>query len=125
MSRPYPINMPRQAVLLISAAFLLQAHLVRAVGLQVDAQTQARDLLSGTVGGRAKTIDRSPAIAAEGRRTPTVDPQEQARRLILGNPDFRGAADPTVTPAATARGRRRGYSDPQKLAQQMILHKSG
>jgi hypothetical protein len=63
MSKPYPINMPKQAVLLISAAFLLQAHVVRAIGWQVDAQKQARDLLSGTVGGRAKTIDRSPAIA--------------------------------------------------------------
>lgn len=125
MSKPYPINMPKQAVLLISAAFLLQAHVVRAAGLPVDAQTQARDLLSGTVGGRAKTIARSPAIAGEAHRTPTLDPQEQARRLILGHPNFRDAANPPVAPPSTARDRLNRYSDPQKLAQQMILHKSG
>jgi hypothetical protein len=122
--------MPNKIVVLISVAFLLQAREVRAVEWQVDAQMQARDLLSGTVGGRAKTIDRSTAIAAEGRPTPILDPQEQARRLILGNRDFGGPADASVTsgsktkvtPAATARRKRRGYFDPQELAQQMILH---
>jgi hypothetical protein len=130
MSKPYPINMPKQAVLLLCAVFLLQAHVVRAVDLQVDAQTQARDLLSGTVGGLARTIDRSSAIAPKGRSSPTLDPQEQARRLILGNPDFRAVAHPSVasgsrtklTLSAVPRARRRGHSDPQELAQRMILH---
>jgi hypothetical protein len=128
MSSSDPINRPNTIVVLISAVFILQAHEVRAVEWQVDAQTQARDLLSGTVHGRARTIDRSTAIAAEGRRPPALDPQGQARRLILGNSDF-GAADSSVafgsktkvTPAATARRERRG-SDPQELAQRMILH---
>jgi hypothetical protein len=131
-----PINLPKQVVLSIFAALLLQTHDTRAVDLQVDAQTQARDLLSGAVGGRPKTIDGSTRIAPEDRSSPTLDPQAQARRLILGNPDFGTAAHPSVasvasvasdsriklTSLATAQVRRRGHSDPQELAQRMILH---
>jgi hypothetical protein len=42
---------------------------------------QARDLLSGTVGGQAKTIDRSLPKSADGDQTSNVDPQDQARQL--------------------------------------------
>ena len=118
----------RYGLALISAAFLFQAENVFAAEAAVDAQMQARDLLSGTVGGRAKTIDESPN-RADGRRTSNVDPQEQARRLILGQPNADGTHDRAAaleskvnaTPAGSARADHGPYSDPQESARRMIL----
>ena len=131
MNSPIPINMLNRAFILISASILLQASNVRGAELVVDAQTQARDLLSGTVGGRAKAVYKSPAIPADGHRPPSLDPQEQARQLILGKPNFGGVAGLSVAvdsktklaPAVPARGKRHGDSDAQELAQRMILGK--
>jgi hypothetical protein len=115
---------------LIAAAILLHANNVLAAEFVGDAQIQARDLLSGTVGGRAKTVDASPAISAEGHhQTSNLDPQEQARQLILGKRSFDGVAGTRVAldsktkvaPAARARGKRRECSDAQELARRMIL----
>jgi hypothetical protein len=124
-----PAKMLGHSLVLISAAFLLQANSVFAAGFADDAQTQARDLLSGTVGGRAKTTNESPANPADGHQTPNLDPQDQARRLILGEPNVGGAngraaageqkAD--TTPAASARSNHGTYADPQQSAQRMIL----
>jgi hypothetical protein len=129
MNSPIPIKMLNHVLVLISAAILLHANNGRAADLVGDAQMQARDLLTGTVNGQAKTFDASPAIPADGHRTPNLDPQEQARQFILGKPNFGGVAGlkvardskTKVTPAVSARGKRRGYSDPQKSAQRMIL----
>jgi len=119
----------RYGLVLISAAFLFQADNVLAAEATVDAQMQARDLLSGTVGGRAKTIDESPANTADGQQTSNVDPQEQARRLILGQPNVDGTHDRAAaleskvnaTPAGSARTDHGPYSDPQESARRMIL----
>jgi hypothetical protein len=124
-----PIKMLNHVLVLISAAILLHVNNGLAADLVGDAQMRARDLLSGTVNGQAKTFDASPAIPADSHRTPNLDPQEQARQLILGKPNFGGAAGRKVaidsktkiTPAVSVRGKRRGYSDPQKSAQRMIL----
>ena len=113
----------------ISAAILLLANNVLAADVVDDAQIQARDLLSGTVGGRAKVIDASPVISADGHQTPTLDPQEQARQLILGKPIVGRVAGPPValdsgrkvTLAVSARGKRRIYLDAQESARRMIL----
>jgi hypothetical protein len=129
MTSLIPIKMPNHVLVLISAAILLHVNNGLAADLVGDAQMRARDLLSGTVNGQAKTFDASPAIPADGHRTPNLDPQEQARQLILGKPNFGGAAGRKVaidsktkiTPAVSVRGKRRGYSDPQKSAQRMIL----
>ena len=121
MNSPIPIKMLNHVLVLISAAILLHANNGLAADLVGDAQMQARDLLSGTVNGQAKTFDASPAIPADGHRTPNLDPQEQARQLILGKPNVGGVAGSKVAPAVSARGKRRGYSDPQKSAQRMIL----
>jgi hypothetical protein len=129
MNSPVPVKILNHVLVLICAAILLHASNGLAADLVGDAQMQARDLLSGTVNGQAKTFDASPAIPADGHRTPNLDPHEQARQLILGNPNFGGAAGRNVaiesktkvTPAASVRGKRRGYSDPQKSAQRMIL----
>jgi hypothetical protein len=129
MNSPIPIKMLNHVLVLISASILLHANNGLAADLVGDAQMQARDLLAGTVNGQAKTFDASPAIPADGHRTPNLDPQEQARQPILGKPNFSGEAGlkvamdskTKVTPAVSARGKRRGYSDPQKSAQRMIL----
>ena len=121
-----PAKMFGHGLMLISAAFLFQADDVRAADSAGDAQVQARDLLSGTVGGRAKTIDESPANPADGHQTSGLDPQEQARQLILGklHVDNRAAAlEPKVntTRAVSARDDHDTYADPQESARRMIL----
>lgn len=103
---------------LISAVFLLQANNVLAAEFVGDAQMQARDLLSGTVGGRARTVDQAPVISVHG--TSSLDPQEQARQLILGKPD-RGGIKLNATPAVAVQGNHPSYPDPQESARRMIL----
>ncbi len=113
---------------LMAAAILLHANMVLAAEFVGDAQIQARDLLSGTVGGRAKIVDASPAISAHGHETSNLDPEEQARELILGKRTLgrvagrRVALDSKtrVSAAVPARGKGR-ESDAQELARRMIL----
>jgi hypothetical protein len=129
-----PAKMLGPSLVLISAAFLLQANSVFAAGLADDPQTQAQDLLSGTVGGRAKTVNESPANPADGHQTSNLDPQEQARRLILGEPNVGGTngraaareQKTNTTSAVSARSIRGTYGDPQESAQRMLLgHPAG
>jgi len=110
-----------RGMVLISAVFLLQAHNALAAESVGDAQMQARDLLSGTVGGRARTVDESPP--ADGRQTSSLEPQEQARQLILGKPNVNATPDPSTrgTPVLSTRGDHRTYPDPQESARRMIL----
>jgi hypothetical protein len=112
-----------RGMVLISAVFLLQAHNALAAESVGDAQMQARDLLSGTVGGRARTVDESPAMPADGRQTSSLEPQEQARQLILGKPNVNATPDPSTrgTPVLSTRGDHRTYPDPQESARRMIL----
>jgi hypothetical protein len=115
-------------LLLISAATLITASPVVAANRVGDAQMQARDLLTGTVGG-AKATDRSPAISADLYPQSFPEPQEQARQLILGKPSFErpasrklAAQSKTNAPApASARSKDRVHADPQELARRMIL----
>jgi hypothetical protein len=136
-----PVKKLRSGLLLISAAFLLHGNGALAAEAEGDAQSQARDLLSGTVGGRARVVDASPAMGAggamgadgamatDGVGTPGLDPQEQARQLILGKPTVRRIEEPlaalepqtNVAPAVLARGGHRTYADPQDSARRMIL----
>ena len=116
-------------LMLISAVTLLHVNGALAAEFVGDAQVQARDLLSGTVGGRAKIVDASPAISARGQQPSNLDPQEQARELISGKRTLgrvavrRVAVDSKtkVSAALPARGNRREYSDAQELARRMIL----
>ena len=126
MSSFSPAKMFGNGLVLISAAFLFQADDVRAAEVAGDAQAQARDLLLGTVGGRAKTVDESPANPADGHQTSGLDPNEQARQLILGKPHVDGRAaglEPKVntTRAVSARDDHDTYADPQEAARRMIL----
>jgi hypothetical protein len=131
MNSANPIKMPHHRFVLIGAAILLYANNVLAAEVVDDAQMQARDLLSGTVGGRAKTFDASSAVPADGHHALNLDPQEQARQLILGKPNFGGVTGPRValgaktkvTPEVSERGQRRVSSGAQESAQRMILGK--
>jgi hypothetical protein len=129
-----PVKALRRGLVLISAAFLLGNGVLAAEAVG-DAQSQARDLLSGTVDGRAKVVDQSPASAADGVRTPGLDPQEQARQLILGKPissrlkgpvgalgtDIALGTDMQAVSAGSAQGDHRTHVDPQESARRMIL----
>ena len=114
-------------LILISAAILINANTVLAADRVGDAQMQARDLLSGTVGGKTEIIDKSLAISAEQKSYP--DPQTQARQLILGKSSFGGAVSrefavqPKTNVAVPVAARRTGsaHTDPQELARRMIL----
>ena len=84
--------------------------------------------MSGTVGGRAKIVDASRNILALGHQTSNLDPQEQARELILGKrtpgpvAGRRVALDykTKVLAVAPARGKHR-ESDAHESARRMIL----
>jgi hypothetical protein len=114
---------------LTSAAILISAHTVLADTRVDEAQMQARDLLSGTVGGRTKVIDKSPGIPADHREKSYRDPQEQARQLILGKPSFEGTADrriarqskTKVSAASSTRQNIPVHTDSQEQARRMIL----
>jgi len=108
-----------RGLVLISALFLLHANNALAAEFVDDAQMQARDLLSGTVGGRAKIIDESRAIASDSDRTSSPDPQEQARQLILGKQILRGK--PTLGGTSGRAVDQSSYGDPQESARRMIL----
>lgn len=109
---------PRQMIL-ISALILLGANTVLAANRVADAQTQAGDLLAGTVGGRSKMVDKSAASWADSHRPSYPDPQTQARQLLVGKSEVQ----PKSAIAVPALARRIGYAhpDPQDLARRMIL----
>src|SRR5260370_635265 len=88
MNSPIPFKTLIYRLIPLSAAILLQANNVLAAEYVGDAQMRARDLLSGTVGGQAKTFDESLPKSADGDQTSNVDPQDQARQLILGKTNF-------------------------------------
>jgi hypothetical protein len=113
--------------MLASAGLLLCANGALAAGAVGDAQMQARDLLSGTVGGQSKIADVSSATA-DDRQALNLDPQERARELILGK-NVDGTAHQAATlgsrtgavPAASVQRTRRADIGGQELAGRMLL----
>jgi hypothetical protein len=89
---------------------------------------QARDLLSGTVGRQPKFADVSSASSDD--RVLYLDPQEQARELILGK-HFASTAYPATSLDSTTHAMpkvsgppiRRADIDGQEMAQRMLLGK--
>jgi hypothetical protein len=119
-------------LILISAAILINANTVLAADRVGDAQMQARDLLSGTVGGKTKIIDRSLAISTDRYQKSYPDPQTLARQLILGKSSFDGALSrefavqsTTNVPVPVSARRDSAHTDPQELARRMILGVGG
>jgi hypothetical protein len=119
MDSPNRVKTLAQRLALLSAGLLLQSNTLFAAEIAADAQMQARDLLTGMVDGRPRLVDRSHAVPGDGPQASVVDPQEQARRLILGTSSIGGIADKAATSAESQRGH--GHGDPQELAQRMIL----
>jgi hypothetical protein len=114
-------------LMLLSAALLLQTGSAMVTAHAGDAQTQARELLSQTTGDRSATAD----IKLRADETPraALNPQEQARRVLLGPPSAAGEAGvaaaryakSTSTGGVTERNQRHSYSDAQEMARRVIM----
>lgn len=123
-------NKVGRRLMLASAALLISAHGALAAEVVADAQMQARDLLSGTVGGQPKFADVSSAIPTDDPQVQYLDPQEQARDLLFGN-HFADAAAQAASfdskldamPAASVLRTRRTDMGGQEMAQGMLLGK--
>jgi hypothetical protein len=119
-------------LMLASAGLLIGANGALPAEVVGNAQMQARDLLSGTVGGQPRFADVSSAISTDDSHVLYVDPQEQARELILvkhfgdtahqaTSLDSDSASDPDPMPAASIQSVRRVDIGGQALAQRMLL----
>jgi hypothetical protein len=112
-------NKSKWLALLAAAALLTQGTAALAAGTE-DAQSRAQHLL----GGRPLDRSRLLAIAATARTESraALDPQDQARRLIVGAPhaasDLRQGSE---RQARTGHADRLPGRDGQALAQRMIL----
>ena len=112
------------AFALASSGTLLHANGVLAADSVGDPQTQARDLLSGNIGERSKIAQIAPVVSVDGAHAFNVEPQEQARQLILGKPSgdrVPGAIIGTDAKTTSVRGVRRAEADPQGAARRMLL----
>jgi len=125
-----PSNTLGRRLMLASAGLLLCANGALAAEVVGDAQMQARALLSGPVGGRPTIADVSSAIPTDDRHVLNLDPQEQARDLILGK-NFDGTAHQAASldsktaamPTASVQRIRRVDIGGQELADRMLLGK--
>jgi hypothetical protein len=108
-------------LVLASAGILLHARSTLAADVFGDAQIQARELLS--VGGRSKAAQ--VAAVASAANAFNVEPQEQARQLILGKPAGDRVADRHVGSdlEMTAMRRVPAASEPQEAARRMVQAK--
>ncbi|HLZ96308.1 MAG TPA: hypothetical protein VKP66_00085 [Steroidobacteraceae bacterium] len=122
MTQSKSINASNRRLVLLSAALLLQTGGALTAARAGDAQTQARELLSPTQ--TRSVAARSSAVADAGASLAGVDPQEQARRVLVSAPGSTGGVQATAqryakstSPAET----RHVHSDAQEMARQMIL----
>jgi hypothetical protein len=117
-------------LMLASAGLLLCANGALAAEVVGDAQIQARDLLSVSVGGRSQMDVLSSAIPTDDRQVPNSDPQEQARDLVLGK-NIAGASHQAASldsktdamPSASVQRIRRADIGSRELAQRMLMGK--
>lgn len=115
----------RRPLLLVSAGLIFHSAAALAADAVGDAQTQARELLGGMTPSRTTV---SAARSTGAASLPRVEPQEQARRLILGIQSFdRTAAFVRLARIAGVNEHRdrRAPTDAQALAQRMILGPAG
>jgi hypothetical protein len=115
-------------LLLLSAAFLLQTGGALTAARAGDAQAQARELISQSTAGRS-VVAQFNVLPDGGTSPDALDPQEQARRVILGTHSADGEAEvaapryakSTPPTAVVGRDHRRAHSDAQEMARRMIL----
>lgn len=125
-----PGNTFGRRLMLASVGLLLCASGALAADGAGDAQMQARDLLSGSVGGQPGINVPSSAIPTDDGQVLNFDPQEQARDLLLGK-NFAGTSHQAANldsktdaiPAAPVQRIRRADIGSQELAQRMLLGK--
>jgi hypothetical protein len=125
-----PGNTLGRRLMLASVGLLLCANGALAAESVGDAQMQARDLLSGSVGGQPEINVLSSAIPTDDRQVRNFDPQEQARDLMLGK-NFGGTSHQAASfdsktdemPADSVQRIRRADVGSQELAQRMLLGK--
>jgi hypothetical protein len=111
------------ALVLASAGTLLHANGVLAADSIGDPQAQARDLLSGNIGVRSKSVQIASFVSVDTHAF-NVEPQEQARQLILGKLSGGRVAGPIIGADAkttSVRGVGRAEADPQGAARRMVL----
>jgi len=121
------IKTSNRSLVLLSAAFLLQTGGALAAARAGDAQTQARELVSQTTAGRPVAA-QSNALP-DGISPAALDPQEQARRVLLGARSAGGEAEvaapryakSTSSAGVVGRDHSRAHSDAQEMARRMIL----
>jgi hypothetical protein len=115
-------------LVLLSAAFLLQTGGVLAADRAGDAQAQARELVSQSTAGRSVAA-QSNALPDGGTSSAALDPQEQARRVLLGTQSAGDEAEAaaarrakSTSPAGVVgRGHGSAHADAQEMARRMIL----
>jgi hypothetical protein len=119
------IKTSNRPLALLSAAFLLQAGGALTAARAGDAQMQARELLSQSTAGRSLAA-QSDTLPDGETSLAALDPQEQARRVLLGAGGQAKAAAQRYAKSTSAagvvgRGDRRAHSDAQEMARRMIL----
>jgi hypothetical protein len=105
----HPSNRP---FVLLSATLLLQTGGALTAARAGDAQAQARELLSQTAAVRSVAV-RLSALTAEDRSPADLDPQAQARRILMGAPGAGGKAQ--------GADHRSAQANAQEMAQRVIL----
>jgi hypothetical protein len=117
--KSFTLNNSKWLALLASAALLTQVSAAHAAGTE-EAQSQAQHLLGGRPLDRARLLAIAATARTESRSA--VDPQDQARRLIVGEPHAPGnLRQGDARGAKTAHAGRLPGTDAQALAQRMIL----
>lgn len=128
MNSAFLTQTANRALVLVSAALLLQTGGALVTARAGDAQAQARQLLAPTTGDRSATgqfnlhVDGGTSLAA-------LDPQEQARRVLLGTSSAGGEAGAPASRYAKStspvevvgRDQRRAHANAQEMARRMIL----
>jgi hypothetical protein len=120
-------------LVLASAALLLHSVGAWAANSAGDAQTQPRDLLSGTTASRSTAVTESSALTDGGAFASAADPQEQARQFILGTRSSGAQAHEATVPdtkttsssGIVARTSRHAAADAQERAQRIVLGRAG
>lgn len=118
-----------RASALLLALFLVHAGGAIAADRTGDAQAQARELLSRATTHEPTAAAQVSAVAGGGSLPTESDPQEQARRLILGARSAYDAAASTRARSSNAGSfaravghyDRRARADGQEMARRMIL----
>jgi len=112
----------------LSAAFLLQAHIAFASDAIGDAQAQARALLDPPVERHVTGVEISASTQANDQSAAHPDAQALARALLSGQSNAAGAAQAAIVRHSKAPGTgssseqgRRAYANPEEAARRMIL----